>query len=443
MTKLNKVFLALLFILITAGILYPQGGRDKNTREDTTLRTEPSGTKDTDKADTSKGSQNIKMLRDTTNKPENAKEKIQLGTPRVLRVIDQIELDNIADINDAIIVEIYNFEYFWNESSSKKKKILLYLNGHALNGIEPQQNAENQLRFELQINEKNKDSWEKILNWNFENIKKVAITVGLEEGIPLPTDVKEANAFELLIVPRWTWLLFLAIMLGILLLIIWAASRTGLLREKGYPLPEGEQRVFSLGLTQMAFWIYIVFGSFVLLFIVMRQIPSFNTSVLVLIGISSLTAFTSSLINSAKFDREKSSRTSIKAEIDMLSERLGALDTELAQKDLAQSDRILLQQERDTKQVKLRELSAELSGKRAAALYPKSRGFLLDIFADGGEVNLYRVQIILWTLILGGIFLYKVIKELSMPEYDATLLSLMGISSGTYIGFKLPEKLNT
>ena len=26
-----------------------------------------------------------------------------------------------------------------------------------------------------------------------------------------------------------------------------------------------------------------------------------------------------------------------------------------------------------------------------------------------------------------------------MPEFDASLLGLMGISSGTYVGFKFPE----
>ena len=30
-----------------------------------------------------------------------------------------------------------------------------------------------------------------------------------------------------------------------------------------------------------------------------------------------------------------------------------------------------------------------------------------------------------------------------MPEFDASFLTLMGISSGTYIGFKFPEKLKT
>jgi hypothetical protein len=34
----------------------------------------------------------------------------------------------------------------------------------------------------------------------------------------------------------------------------------------------------------------------------------------------------------------------------------------------------------------------------------------------------------------------KVAVNLVMPEFDATLLGLMGISNGTYIGFKLLGK---
>ena len=45
-----------------------------------------------------------------------------------------------------------------------------------------------------------------------------------------------------------------------------------------------------------------------------------------------------------------------------------------------------------------------------------------------------------WTLILGVIFIGSVYKDLAMPEFNVTLLGLMGISSGTYLGFKFPEK---
>src|ERR1041385_2593478 len=83
----------------------------------------------------------------------------------------------------------------------------------------------------------------------------------------------------------------------------------------------------------------------------------------------------------------------------------------------------------------------------AAAAIPSARarrastGFWNDLVSDdNGAVALDRVQIVVWTVILGGIFLYSVVWDVSMPEFNATLLALMGISSGTYLGFKLPTK---
>ena len=45
-----------------------------------------------------------------------------------------------------------------------------------------------------------------------------------------------------------------------------------------------------------------------------------------------------------------------------------------------------------------------------------------------------------WTVVLGLVFIVQVVNDLSMPDFSPTLLGLMGISSGTYIGFKLPGK---
>jgi len=44
-----------------------------------------------------------------------------------------------------------------------------------------------------------------------------------------------------------------------------------------------------------------------------------------------------------------------------------------------------------------------------------------------------------WTLILGVIFVVKVFKYRELPTFDPTMLALMGITSGTYLGFKLQE----
>ena len=55
-------------------------------------------------------------------------------------------------------------------------------------------------------------------------------------------------------------------------------------------------------------------------------------------------------------------------------------------------------------------------------------------------MSFHRFQVVAWTIALGLIFLVQVFNSLLMPEFDTTLLALMGVSSGTYLGFKYPEK---
>jgi len=77
------------------------------------------------------------------------------------------------------------------------------------------------------------------------------------------------------------------------------------------------------------------------------------------------------------------------------------------------------------------------AGRRTAT----TKGFWRDLVTgDTGVVAFDRLQVVVWTLVLGGIFLTAVLWDLTMPEFSATMLALMGISSGTYIGFKLPMK---
>jgi hypothetical protein len=54
--------------------------------------------------------------------------------------------------------------------------------------------------------------------------------------------------------------------------------------------------------------------------------------------------------------------------------------------------------------------------------------------------SFHRYQMVLFTLIPAVIFVAKTASALVMPEFDTTLLGLMGISSGTYLGFKLQGK---
>jgi hypothetical protein len=75
----------------------------------------------------------------------------------------------------------------------------------------------------------------------------------------------------------------------------------------------------------------------------------------------------------------------------------------------------------------------------------KSRGggfssFVQDILsdenADTGTVEFYRLQNALWTLFLGVTFVRAIWNTAALPELDANLVILMGVSSGTYVGLK-------
>jgi hypothetical protein len=65
-----------------------------------------------------------------------------------------------------------------------------------------------------------------------------------------------------------------------------------------------------------------------------------------------------------------------------------------------------------------------------------SQGFLNDILNENGGVALHRLQIVVWTAILGVVFFFAIYRSFRLPEFDSNLLILMGISGVTYAGFK-------
>ena len=69
-----------------------------------------------------------------------------------------------------------------------------------------------------------------------------------------------------------------------------------------------------------------------------------------------------------------------------------------------------------------------------------SEGFLKDLLTNADGYGFHRVQMLIWTVVLGVTFVTAVMATLSMPVFDNTLLVLMGISSGTYLGFKFTEQ---
>lgn len=72
---------------------------------------------------------------------------------------------------------------------------------------------------------------------------------------------------------------------------------------------------------------------------------------------------------------------------------------------------------------------------------PLSENFLHDIAGDwkGGQVQLPRLQIIAWTIILGLIFCWNVVANLKLVSFDTNLLLLAGVANGVYLTMKTQE----
>jgi hypothetical protein len=172
------------------------------------------------------------------------------------------------------------------------------------------------------------------------------------------------------------------------------------------------RKPFSLSRTQAAFWLFITAFSFVFIWAVTNDTATLNTSVLALIGISAGTAM------AANFIEGSPSSAPVPA---------ASANAPIPELPVQTPSGAALVRAVNTSVAKMQKI--------------RFVGYFLgDILTDDtGGISIHRFQIFVWTLILGIIFLVSVINELSMPEFNGTLLALMGISSATYIGNKLNQ----
>ena len=68
-----------------------------------------------------------------------------------------------------------------------------------------------------------------------------------------------------------------------------------------------------------------------------------------------------------------------------------------------------------------------------------SKGLFYDMLNDGKSISLHRLQLLLFTVFLSCYFVMQVVGTLIMPQFDDTMLALMGISSTMYAGVKTTE----
>jgi hypothetical protein len=332
-------------------------------------------------------------------------------------------------LGDDITVAIPGLKKWTRDKSHDYHSLRLVLAGHMLPKIQPNlvNLTQEYVNFTLKpdtTDDGDRISWLLILQAaRRENAhNSIPITVGTQsEGQPF-----ESNQYiTLQVYPWFTWLVVVGLVL-LLISIVLLGKLTGLLRSTDKTSP------YSLGRVQMAWWFYLVIAAYLYLWLVTGQVNMLTSSVLTLIGISAATGLSATFVDQQKQSDLAQQRLQLTTKQTAFNNRIAEI---VAATPATGSD---LDKELQAKRSELAQINAQIAAMPAASATAVSTG-LVDIVKDGNGISFSRFQIVVWTLVFGAVFVRAVLSDLTMPQFDATLLSLMGISSGTYVGFKFPE----
>ena len=148
---------------------------------------------------------------------------------------------------------------------------------------------------------------------------------------------------------------FFGIFLGLWIVILLLDRKSYLLRDSG----SGDSRPFSWSRVQMTWWTVIILTAFVTAIVrTSGVIPVFDNSTLYMLGISSVTTISATLID--------------------VSDRSNPTITDLGQ-DM------------------------------------KSAGMIIDILSDKTGINIHRLQTFFYNIIFGAWFMYESLQHLFIP----------------------------
>jgi hypothetical protein len=387
----------------------------------------------------------------------------------------------VARRGDVICIYVKHLKAWMNDpqnldrfpKDAKIADLIPFLDDVPLKGIHPEQSWPEPpdtdsakfpqihfLRFTLNRMEASEDAWTQILN-RPHFTRPMKVSVGFENGEEMPTWVLPTakateNLFIFTLIPPFRFWLGVALILGAFIVFLYLARGTDIIRDTTAPLRPDKRWPYSLARAQMAFWFFLVLGAFFFLWVIIGDTDTLNSSVLGLIGISATTALAAAFIDSGKPEAAGSEsdlpavnlsqpRRKICLEIRALIERADKELKELERErgDIAPTAEVKLAANAGAQAAKKKQKD-DLQRQLDYFLWPAWKGMMYDLLtekADAGKavVSFHRFQILVWTLVLGIMFVASVYNQLAMPQFSATLLGLLGISAGTYVGAKIPD----
>ncbi len=308
------------------------------------------------------------------------------------------------------------------------------------------------LRFQLVEDSKSAAVWTELRRSGLykHDVSLTLVTMLGDRTVPLPSTIRTASAdsgltpppnadrFFLQIASPLTTAGALFLFALILLLLIALAFRTDLISDtSGIRRPDGI-RPYSLARAQMAFWFLVIICASLFLWIATGTWHILNETCLWLIGIGSGTALGSAIISETDAAKAPSipQNPLTRSRSESLDNFRQQLDAAIAEANAAVA----------TAQP---ELATQLTARRDALVKQKNdlrqmpqirwRRLLRDWLTDGDVYSFHRYQMLAWTLVLGLFFVAQVWTNWELPIFEKTTFALLGITSGTYLGFKLQK----
>jgi hypothetical protein len=385
-------------------------------------------------------------------------------------------------LNDIIVVKVYHLKRLLDRANCRAtfvkppcvaKDILLFIDGRPLKGLKPESGApelekdgSGTLHYHLlrsvptgaggaskEDAEDLREHWADLLGMDLSSgdiglTRGVSVSVGFDGDAPIQAPRDNFTLVRVRILRLLWWLGTLAVGL----FFFWRLARESDLLRDRRPVAWREvnnrlmpqRKSYSLSLSQAAWWFFFVIVAFVFIWLVTGQYD-LSTQALILIGIGYATAVGSSVIDQNKRQASASAAaTPDNAELTALLQQKESLEAELASEYKALSDpdpakAAAAQTALDKTKKDYAETLKSIRDKYPNALGWANKGYFTDILSDSAGVNFHRFQIVVWTVVLGFIFIHDVLSRLSMPEFSNTLLSLMGISNGAYLIGKTTE----
>lgn len=345
-----------------------------------------------------------------------------------------------AKLDSDIVVEIKDLKQCLAEKKLQKNgtSLRLMLDGKSLkNVVEVPDVDENYIKFFFNIDKDSAaDSHER------ENWAEIVTAVRQSQGTGVSLSVTDPDTgyvfpsslrIVLHLYPSYAMWVVVGMIIVLLVLLVLGA-KSNLLRDNPHPGDSTHVTLpVSLGRVQMAWWFYLVVSGYLYIWLITGNSYTPTGSVLALIGISGATGLTSAVVDRSKSADAVNKRSQLAVQQSALQSRISDI---AATNPAAGSD---LANELAAKKDDLANVNAQLAVTPTPTV-SASKGWLTDLFCDGDGVSFHRFQMIIWTIVLGVVFVQAVHRQLAMPDFDPTLLGLMGLSSGTYVGFKFPEK---